>query len=272
MKERKLYNGEINIQFNDNNHCYIIGDRKWITSVTACTGLLDKPGLKFWACNMMAEQLYEFLDANKEIDVDQLRFQIEEAKKAHTKKARKEADSGTLVHNWAEQFILSQINETERPKVPEDKRVLNGVLAFLKWVESEDVKFVATELLLYSKEHDFAGLMDFKFTLGKEDHKIIHIGDFKTNKAIYKEDHKIIHTGDFKTNKAIYNEMLYQLAGYDLADREESGEEHGDGYILRLDKDSGEFESHIISKEDMKKNEKAFLGLRAVKIREKELK
>lgn len=258
MKERKLYNGEINLQFNDSNHCYIIGDRKWITSVTSVTGLLDKPALKYWACKMMANQLYDFLDVNKKVDIDQLRFQIEDAKKAHTKKAKKEADTGTLVHDWAEQFILSQINKTERPEIPEpetfeDKKVLNGILAFLKWVESEDVKFVATELLLYSKEYDFAGLMDLKFTLGKE-------------------DHKIIHPGDFKTSSGIYNEMLYQLAGYDLADMEESGEEHGDGYILRLDKDSGEFESHIIPKEEMKKNEQAFLGLRIVKKREKELK
>lgn len=249
MKEKTLYKGKVKMIFNPNNHQYKINGKAGQISVTGATGMLDKPALKYWACNMMEAELLSFLEETRSFSVATLQKIITEAKKAHTKKKEKEATSGSAVHDWCEEYILSEIDKKNiAPKMPKDKRVLNGVIAFMDWVNENKVKFLATEMLVYSLKHKYCGLMDCKAKI-----------------------HGAIHCVDLKTSSGIYNEMLYQVAAYQQADTEESGTDYSDTYILRLDKDTGEFEKHIIPTEDHAKNFKAFLGLLAVKRREKEL-
>ena len=244
-KERKLYKKSIELKFDDSSHRYLVNGITRPVSVTAVTGLLDKPALKFWACNMMESELFTVLQDGGRITMEV----IAEAKRAHTKKKEKEATSGSAVHDWCDQFIFNQIKKKPAPPQPKDKAVQNGVLAFLKWNDENKVKYIDSEMLIYSKKNRYAGLMDCKARIGKT-----------------------LHCIDFKTSKAVYNEMLYQVAAYQDADAEESGTNYGDTYILRLDKKTGDFESHIIPASDHKKNFKAFLGLLAVKRREVELK
>ena len=251
-KSLMLYKNKVKVEFFDKSHRYKIEvsgkpKRSNPISVTRITGVIDKPALKFWACNMMEGNLLDKIERIPSFSLNTLKDWIAEAKKAHTIFKRQAAASGTLVHQWAEKYIAG-----EKPKIPKDKKVSNGVLAFLKWVEDHDIKFIASELLVYSLKHDYAGLMDCKFTMGAE-------------------KHKIVHCGDFKTSSGIYNEMRYQVAAYQHADAEESGQKYGSKWIIRFDKNTGDFEAHEFPESDHKKDFKAFLGCLAIRRREADL-
>lgn len=247
-KSIELYKGKITIDFFEGKHTYIIRETgKRPLSVTACTGIIDKSRpLIFWAVGLAKEHLIGQLQSGKEIDEEI----IEEACKQHQIFKKKAADIGSQVHEFAENWIKTKIKERKELELPKDKKVLNGVIAFLKWVEENKIKFISSEQIVYSKKYDYVGIMDCKFTIGKE-------------------EHKIVHCGDFKTSKAIYNEYRYQVAGYQGADEEESGEVYGTKWLMRFGKDDGEFEAHEFGDHD--KDYKAFLACLAIKKREKEL-
>jgi len=132
------------------------------------------------------------------------------------------------------------------PAMPDDPRVLNGVNAFLAWVDNDEKKFVESEKVVYSRKHKFVGILDCIFTLKSERHKIPHLGDFKTSSGIYPE-------------------MIIQTAAYQAADEEESGREYGDKWIIRFGKDDGLFEAKSFSYKQQKDDFAAFLGLLAAK-------
>lgn len=242
-KTIQLYNNNITIEhFPNGRQRYLVNGKSCI-SVTQVTGLLNKPALTFWAANMGRDFLLDHLRQGSEI-TEEL---IIEAAKQHTLKKAQEATSGTLVHEWAEMYIKGL-----NPTMPDDNRVINGVVAFLDWVKEYKVKFISSEQIVYSRLYDYVGLMDCKFTMGSE-------------------KHKIIHAGDFKTSSGIYNEMRYQVSAYQAADEEESGCEYGDKWIIRFDKNDGTFEAKSFAREEHEKDLSAFLGLLATKKREMEL-
>lgn len=244
----ELYNGKIIIDFYESSHKYEIrGTKKRLLSVTAATGIIDKSRpLIIWATRLAEDYLCEYLKNGKEITEET----IGEACKLHQVKKQEAATIGSSVHEWAEQYIKSSVKGRKELEMPKDEKVLNGVIAFLKWVEEHKIKFLDSEKLVYSKKHDYVGLMDCKFTMGSE-------------------KHKIVHCGDFKTSKALYNEYRYQVAAYQEADAEESGEVYGTKWLMRFDKETGEFEAKEYGEHD--KDFKVFLACLAIKKREKEL-
>lgn len=230
-KTIQLYNNNITIEHFPNGRQRYLVNGKSCVSVTQVTGLLNKPALTFWAANMGRDFLLDHLRQGSEI-TEEL---IIEAAKQHTLKKAQEATSGTLVHEWAEMYIKGL-----NPAMPDDNRVINGVVAFLDWVKEYKVKFISSEQIIYSRLHDYVGLMDCKFTMGSE-------------------KHKIIHAGDFKTSSGVYPEFFMQVAAYRAADEEESGEKYGDTYIINFKKDTGEFKFYKNS--DHEKEFSGFLGL-----------
>jgi hypothetical protein len=264
-KTRSLYQGTIQIEFYEKPyHYFTINGVRAPFSTTGITGLLDKPALKFWAANLGRDFLLEKFDNGERIT----RELIIEAAKQHTIRTRDEATSGKEVHKWAEAYILNQIEKKPKPEMPKDERVLNGVIAFLRWVDEHEIKFLASELPVYSKKYKFPGLMDCKFTMKDEKHKIIHGGDFKTGSWEIVKNTK----GEITAEKP-YNEHLYQVAGYTSADIEESGDKYGTDWIIYFGKDTGEFKTFELNKPKAReKNYKAFLGLLLAKKREVELK
>jgi hypothetical protein len=233
-KKIELYNGEISIEFNENNHRYIVNGKSGTPSVTSVTGILNKPSLIYWAVNLMRDYLLDALKNGTEMIMEDL---VVEASRQHTIKKTTEATSGSLVHEWCEKYIKG-----EKPEIPEDPRVLNGVNAFLSWVEENKPKFLFSEKICYSKQYNFVGIIDCAFTLGKEKHKIKHIGDFKTSSAIYPE-------------------MILQVSAYQAAEEEESGNEYGDKWILRFGKDDGNFEAKSFPLSQQKNDFEVFTGL-----------
>jgi len=228
------YNNSVKIKFYPNSHRYQLdGHKDYLLGVTTCTGMMDKSRpLLVWASRLAKERLLEAL-ANEEVITAEL---IEEAVNLHNTKKEEAGASGSLVHAWAEAYIKG-----ENPAVPEDEKVRNGVLGFLRWVTENDVKFLASEKVVYSKKHNYVGTMDCIFTMGKE-------------------EHEVIHAGDFKTSSGIYLEMAMQISAYQEAEREEHGTVYGDSYILKFDKETGEFISKQFTPEEHDEYFKGFLA------------
>ncbi|HPQ42907.1 MAG TPA: hypothetical protein PKZ42_01670 [Syntrophales bacterium] len=249
-KTTKLYKNTVTIDFYEKygrySHIYIKREtNEWPISVTGATSIVDKSRpLIFWAVGLMRDHLLEIVENGKAILSDN----ILEASKLHQQKKEEAANKGSEVHNWIEQYINSKLKKnTEKPTMPKDEQILNGVLAFLDWEKQHKVKFLATEKLIYSKKHNYVGLMDAK---AKIDGRVCVV--------------------DFKTSSGLYNEMRYQVAAYQGADEEETGEQYtGNRWLIRFDKNTAEFEAHELA--DFKKDYKTFIACLEVRRREKEL-
>lgn len=251
-KSTSLYNGKITIDFFEGQHRYSLkGDKKWLTSVTSVTGMIDKSRVLIrWAVNLTKDYLLgniELLKASTEEVA--IRGIVENACIQHEMVKQEAADKGTQVHNWCEAYIKAKPAEREKLALPEDEQILNGVTAFLKWIKDYKVKFIESEKLVYSKKYDYVGLMDLKAEI---DGKLAVV--------------------DFKTSKGIYNEYRYQVAAYMAADEEESGEKYEERWIVKFGKDDGDFEAYNIGgRDEFEKDIAVFRALLTVKKREKEL-
>lgn len=240
----KLYKNTVEIEFYEAKHWYKHkGERLTIISVTGAVGMVDKSRpLIIWATRLAQEYLLTRLGDQIQITESH----ILEACNQHKIKKEEAASKGSEVHKWAEEFILGK-----NPVLPKDEKVLNGVIAFLSWVKEHDVKFKESERMIYSKKHDYVGTLDAIAVIGGKTSLI-----------------------DFKTSNAVYSTMHYQVAGYQLAYEEETGKElTGPRYIIRFDKDTGEFHVHNLDEDqkNYKKDCAAFLSALTLKKREKEL-
>lgn len=248
MVSVKLYDGTIELCFDEIRHRFTVNGNPVFPSVTGATGVIDKSRpLIFWAIGLMKDFLMQNLKALiEDIKGDKIATIIEEAAKQHSIKKEQAADVGTQVHDWVEKFIKAK-SKKDWPEIPKDPQVFNGITAFLKWVDEYEVKFISSEKLIYSKKYKYAGIMDAE--------------------AIIKRKTCVI---DFKTGKAIYPEMRFQVAAYQAAVEEESGKEYsGNKWLVRFDKETGEPDPKEFAEQD--KDFKAFLAALELKRRLKEL-
>lgn len=251
---KKLYNGKIEINFYPNSHRYKLkGERTYLISVTACTGIIDKSrALIPWAVGLDIGHVRQYLEsrAGEKFTAEELNPVLDEALTIHNKKKEEAADIGSQVHDWAEKYALSKIEGSPLPDINDDmpEPVLNGINGFLDWVGENNVEFLEAERMIYSKEHGFVGLTDLVA---------------KVN------DKKVII--DYKTAKGIYNEMGYQIAAYKEAWEEEMEENLDGAMILHFNKENGDFTVKEYEPFDVKENFKTFLACYTIKQREKEL-
>jgi len=243
----KLYNGSVELKFNEKTHRYFI-DGKPVKGVTSYTNIINKPALIYWAVNKCADYLIENIeDLANSNDEEYILSMIDDAKKKHTEFKTDAATTGKNVHKWCENYIKASLKK-ELPELPTDEQELNGVTAFLKWVSEYKVEFLSSERFVFSKKYNYCGIMDAE--------------------AIIDGKKCVV---DFKTSKGVYNEMCYQVSAYQSAIEEETGEKYtGNKWIVQFGKDSGEF--HAYSYKDQDKDFKAFLACMELVNRDKELK
>ena len=236
----KLYKGKVVIDFDPEKHIFWDKNSNRITSVTSCTGIIDKSRpLIFWAVGLMRDYLIQ-----KEKDGFIIAEEtIVEASKLHQVRKEEAADVGTKIHDWVELWIKGK-----HPEAPTEPQVMNGVNAFLKWVKETKIKLKNSETIVYSRKNDFAGIMDAE---GKMDGAEVIV--------------------DFKSSNAIYNEYRYQLAGYWIAREEETKKKFDGGWIIKFGKNDGEFAATYIPRKEYEKDKVAFLAALAIKRRENEL-
>jgi|TARA_R100001530_G_scaffold1410_2_gene2570 hypothetical protein len=239
IKISKPYD-DVELQFYEKSHRFK-ANGEWVDlSVSAITGIVDKSRpLIYWATGLMRDNLIAILEENSDAKIghDDIIF----ASKLHAQFLKKAADKGTMVHNWIEKFLKGL-----DPELPEEREIKNGVLAFLKWMDKNDVKMLNSESHIYSKKHKYAGILDLE-------------AEVNGKLAIV----------DFKTSNGLYPEMRLQVAGYQIAMEEMTGKEYEERWLIRFDKETGEFHDHLLG--DFAKDKKAFIGAIPLKRRIKEL-
>lgn len=248
-----LYGGKVLIDFYPESHRYKKPtERTYLISATSATGVIDKSRFLIpWAAALDQKFLLAYLEeVQGPFTKEELFPIINEAFQQHTIKKEEAGDIGSEVHAWIEKFIKAKMTKTEQPTLDgiENDNVLNGINGFLDWYNAHEVTFTASERLIYSLQHDYCGLTDFTAIVDGKN----CVGDFKTGKGVYSDHH-------------------YQLSAYWKAIEEEDKSNFDAGIILHCNKETGEFTSHEITKENNELNFPAFLACLSIKRREKEL-
>jgi len=213
-----LYDGEIELVFNSFGHKYTLNGRV-IPSVTKVLSVISKPALIGWAARTAIAHVAEAIEPGESYDELQLQAIFEGGKKAHWQKKVDAGNIGTFVHDWIEKYISG-----DNPGMPVNEDLQEAINNFLAWVKEHKVKFLLTEQPVYSREHEYAGILDFVCVIGKE-----------------------MFIGDIKTSSGIYPEHLMQTAAYRHARQEEYPKEKYAGQlILRIGKKDGSFELVVI--------------------------
>jgi hypothetical protein len=201
-------------RFDPIKHRYFLGEKQ-LTGVTTVLGVLAKNALIQWAANEAVKYIKEnvvtadLFEGSPESGIyyPVSEGDLEKARTAHARKRDKSADIGTTSHKWIESYIKAKIASTELPGANKELSVITD--NFLKWVEEKKPKFLASEKVVYSKKHFYAGTLDF----------------------IAEIDGKV-YLGDIKTGSGVYFEMFLQCAGYQLALEETEPEWKIEGHII----------------------------------------
>ena len=226
--------GTINISYEDARHRYELNG-EWVPSVSGVIGAYDKPALVGAAAKVTLEGVATLADVGN-VTLNQLRHPDALADALFAEQLRhwqvwkKSADRGTFVHAVSQAWIEDgRVPTTD--DVPEDYR--EYVRAFGNFVTAHEPESLASEVIVGSAVHGYAGRFDWKARLHRlcEDvhcgcHFMPEIGPERPTVRI-----------DFKTSKALYPENMAQLDLYEVAAME-MGEDQADYRApLRLGKD-----------------------------------
>lgn len=230
--EQLLYN-DIKLKFTHNGHRYQIDQGKgWepVQGVTTILGkVVAKDGLVNWAANLAVDAMLDGATP-------------EEARKAHTQKKQKGADIGSEVHTAIESHIKGRKVQVS---TPEAEKALE---AFYEWLTQRNVKFLESEIAVYSKKYNYCGTCDFIAEIdGRR-----YIGDWKTAdpKKQWKNNK---YTGKLQA----YPEHFIQVAAYDQA-LTEMGHAPFDGHMIVYVTKDGKL--HTFINKGVNENKQAWLG------------
>lgn len=205
----ELYKGKVKVDFYPGRHAYYV-DGKRKRGVTTFIGIKDKSRpLIYWATGLYRDFLYKVLEREEVIAPEH----IEEGCKQHAVKLKEASNIGSQVHEWVESHIRG-----EDPEMPEHPNVITGVTSFLEWEQKNGVKYLSVERIVYSRKHDYVGILDLEVM-------------FRDGKR---------YLVDIKTSNGIYNDYMMQTAGYVKADQEENGSTYEGRWIVRLSKETEE--------------------------------
>jgi hypothetical protein len=202
-------------------------------SVTTVLGVIDKSGpLIPWAINQTVAYYTAALDADTTYPQIVLDVIHQQAKRAARDVKQEAADIGTQAHNWLETYFK---NGLVPPPEPDNPKVLNCVRAALAWLAEHHVTPIYNERRIYSRRHRYSGTMDM---LAYVDGKL--------------------SICDWKSSKGLYTEFYLQTAAYSAAYTEETGTKIEQRILIRLGKEDGAFEPHILPKGTQASDFKAF--------------
>ena len=205
-----------NLKFNEKTHTYTLYDRM-LVGVSTILEQKAKPFLVSWAVKEMGKQLKTDWQPNVKYTTAERNAIIDNAKLAYRRKSDKALDSGHIAHKWIERYIAG----TKTP-LPADIQAKMCVEAFLAWEKAVKPIWLASELKVYSVDHEYAGTLDF----------------------IAKWDNKV-YLGDFKTSSRISDEYALQTAAYQNCLQEKHIKIDG-RFTLRLDKETSEYEEYYV--------------------------
>jgi hypothetical protein len=219
----------MNYRFNDKGHIHellVDGEWKKLTGITTILGVIAKPQLIQWAANMAVDYICDHLKDLQEKPEEVLG----EARKAHTRKKEAAGQKGTDIHALIEERIKKAI--AEDGFIKENGAKEKQVKEFIQWAIDNKIKFLASELHLYSETYFLGGICDFVCEIDGE----IWVGDIKTGR--------------------VYAEAFFQMAGYQIMIEEMKLYPNIKGHII-IGLKNGFEEKRSISNED---NKTAFLS------------
>lgn len=143
-----------------------------MTGVTTILGAIAKPNLIDWAAT---EAYKDSIGKNRE----EIETILKDKTYAHKRRSDSAKDIGKDAHDWVERYIKSKIEGKEEPKL--DQETAHICIRFKEWAVNNNVKFIASELSVFSRKYFYAGTFDFVCEIeGKR-----YLGDFKTSSGIY---------------------------------------------------------------------------------------
>lgn len=259
MTKSNLYDDTLEIDFDEKEHLYtatINGEPKG--PIDGVTGILSRVfGLSHaiagWRQKLQAEytleKYLEFQEAGAfPEELKQLKHQlsspfikeIAKAKSAWRTIANQATGVGKRVHLFAENWDGDPVPEDEDPQY------VQGCAAVVEFFEGSDFKTISTERVVASIDNWYCGTCDRLIEMDGR----YAVMDFKTSKPFV------------NAWNGPYTEMALQLAAYAIALEEELKIEIHDGYIVRLDKETGRPELHRVQLTLQLKN--AWRNVRAI--------
>lgn len=204
--------------------------RKKVPSVTAITGLINKPLLIPWACKMMGNYIYDNTQDKESYNKMEINSLIRLGKRAYKDITEESTTTGTLTHEAIEGYLLFK----KKPEIKKHPEIINPFKAFLKWKKTVELEVIDIERQVYfDGEFGYNGIADMICNLNGKRYIL-----------------------DLKTSNHIFDEYAYQLAAYRQTD-----EENIEGTMLvRLDKTTGDFEFKDFS-EDYERDRDIFNSL-----------
>jgi len=177
----------LGLRFYDASHRYKL-DGKWVPGVTTVLGVLNKPALPKWAAASVAEYVADNREAIEHLYAAGRSPMVASLKETPWQRRDDAADRGTKFHDFAERILLGEEVDVPDAQVP----LVESALAFM---DAYDVRPVAVEQAVGSREHQYAGKFDL-------------IADSKLGRAIF----------DWKSGKRIYASTAFQCSGYAFAE------------------------------------------------------
>jgi hypothetical protein len=225
MEKHELYNGEEVMHYDDGPHKYwwTSNDNQDLPTSTQITGILDKPGLRYWYVNKALEHVEQGIKPGRSYDEIQLGKIFKKAKYGGADARDDSADVGKLVHKWCEQHIKAlMLGSKHAPEMPKHTGVVRCIENFLNWEFQVKPEYVFSERRMISRKHEFAGTMDIG----------AYVDPFHLGLAKKQSTEDVVPTVvDIKTGKNIYPESWLQLASYGLM----LWEEQVDGFKEELE-------------------------------------
>lgn len=171
-------------EFDKKKHLHLL-DGKPLTGTTTVLGIISKgDGLIQWSANEAVSYVKEKAETQYN-EEDQAVYcivenELEAAKTAWKRSRDKAGTQGTDVHAIIEEIIKEVIKNNDG-YILTGKNANPQVQNFLEWAISNKVKFLESELNVYSRDLWIGGIVDMVFEIDGE----VYIGDIKTAKAIY---------------------------------------------------------------------------------------
>lgn len=256
---------------------FTIDGRSGILSATGITKYLDKSrALLPWAVELVGLHITSTIEKSGSATFhrEEIKMLVADAVLKPEKAKTDGGKTGDLIHDFTHAFARHTIEGTPMPEIPkmseeteeekaEAQKVMNGINAFLDWYNKNDVVFLEMEKFVYYNSF-FAG-----DTKANED-----VIEFLGIIDVIARVNGKVGDWDYKTGKKVYTDQRYQVAGYHKAwnsNEDNQGRFCEESGVLNFSKETGDLNVFRISNEESEKDWKAFRGLHAVALREKEL-
>lgn len=177
------------LTFDETRHRYTVDGQK-IPSVTTILGVINKPGLPYWAAKLVAEEAVNHhshwgarIDSGEHVDSI-----VSDLKRTPWTERDKAANRGTRIHAVLEAAATGDPTSCPPDLLPMAEHAIN-------LLDNENIEPTYTEARLYNREHWYAGTADLIATIGNETWLL-----------------------DWKSSRSLHDTYIMQLEAYAHAD------------------------------------------------------